>query len=214
LCSARPIINYYSWGSIRAWPPSLLLPLLGPTPGVATSLLRGRRGEEGGKLAQAPPAAAMDAETGDTRSPLLPHHLPSQTQVTESPIPSALLLFRVSRSDSSLLQFYCCSASSPEYMCLFTYHGLICSVRNSETMLVWFIGSERKKEKTNTTCCFLSPILCVLCFLVSVPQHGDFFFSLQVSSANQHYNKPFSWKAPAIILGMSHLILTQPYVMH
>ena len=69
MCSARPIINYYSWGSIRAWPPSLLLPLLGPTPGVATSLLRGRRGEE--EVARSGATGRRDG-CGDRRYPVSP----------------------------------------------------------------------------------------------------------------------------------------------
>jgi membrane protein YqaA with SNARE-associated domain len=41
-------------------------------------------------------------------------------------------------------------------------------------MYASMVQKERRK-KTNTTCCFLSPILYMLCFFVSVPQHGDFF---------------------------------------
>ena len=65
---ANSYINY-SWGSIRAWPPSLLLPLLGPTPGVATSLLRGRRGEE--EVARSGATGRRDG-CGDRRYPVSP----------------------------------------------------------------------------------------------------------------------------------------------
>uniref|UniRef100_A0A804LP49 Protein NRT1/ PTR FAMILY 8.3 n=1 Tax=Zea mays TaxID=4577 RepID=A0A804LP49_MAIZE len=123
----------------------------------------------------------MDAETGDTRSPLLPHPPPSQTQVTESPIPCALLLLlRISRFDlyptlATVLVFCCCFAWPNE---------------------------ERKLE----TCCFLSPIHAFSPrFSPTAVSMMIFFLSLQVSSANQHYNKPFSWKAPAIILAFEFL---------
>jgi hypothetical protein len=101
----------------------ILLPFLCPCldhiPEVAASLLRGRTTEEkgvGNLRRRRPPVPAMDAETGDTRSPLLPHHPPSQTQVTESPIPCALLLLlRISRFDlyptlATVLVFCCCFA--------------------------------------------------------------------------------------------------------
>lgn len=151
-CSARTVVII------------ILLPFLCPCldhiPEVAASLLRGRTTEEkgvGNLRRRRPPVPAMDTETGDTRSPLLPHHPPSQTQVTESPIPNPLL----PPPPASHLSIR--SISNPRY--------------SSRVLLLLCLAERRKKERKLKTCCFLSPIPCfVSSFQCHSSQHDDFLF--------------------------------------